>query len=311
MAGGAPADDAPPLASRDILPWNALTAANGRLTFRGSTVQVAGVTLQGVDLDATLRDGVLSVAPFRGKLGESMLDGNATIVRAGNGGQVSVALHAPRLSLGPLIERLDTVRAFDGDATVSLKLSGAGDSAARLLATMSGDATIQMARGKLAVDLPGAGQKALSAGPGAVFGMLVPKAAAEVVIKCAAVRISLQNGLLRSRGTVAESDAAVVVAGGEIDFAKERFALRFSPQSKGPALWLATPVQITGALTAPQFDAVPGANPANEGGALSPLAVFLDRLVNSSDNVCQEAGRGGRITGKRPKRAGSRTDQPE
>ena len=169
---------------------------------------------------------------------------------------------------------------------MSLKLSGAGDSAARILASVSGDATIQMDRGKLAVDLPGAGEKALAAGPGAVFGMLVPKAAAEAAIKCAAVRISIRNGVLRSHGSVAESDAAVVVAGGEIDFAEERFDLRFSPQSKGPALWLATPVQITGALTAPQFGAVPGANPANEGGALSPLAVFLDRLLNSSDNAC-------------------------
>lgn len=311
IVDGAPVDHVSPTISRDVLPWGALGAANGRLTFRGSAVQVAGVTLHGVDLDATLRDGVFTLAPLRGKLAESEIEATGTLARAGNGGRFAVSVRAPRLSPGPLIERMDAVQAFEGVAGVKLELSGAGDSVAGLLANLSGEATIQMERGKLAIDLPGAGSAALAAGPAAVFSMLVPKSAREAVIKCAAIRFLARRGVLRSIGSVAESDSSIVLAEGKIDFAKERYALRFSPQSKGPALWLATPVQITGPLAAPEFGAVPGATPANEGGALSPLAVFFGRLLNSSDNACLEAGRGRRTTGKSGRRPGSKSDQPE
>lgn len=309
MAGARPAEQPSALFSRDVLPWRALDAMNGRLTFRGSAVQVSGVTLRGVDFDAILRDGVLTVAPFHGKLAESEFDANATLARAGNGGRFALAVRAPRLSLGSLVERVETVRAFDGVAELSVQLSGTGDSVAGLAGTMYGAATLSMGHGKLAVDLPGAGEKALAAGPGAIFGMLVPKQAGEVALKCAGVRISVRDGMLRSVGSVVESDAAVVVAGGEVDFAKERFDLRFSPRSKGPALWLATPVQIKGPLSAPRFGAVPGADPANEGGALSPLAQFFERLLNSSDNACLEAVRRG--AGRPARRAGSKSDQAE
>jgi uncharacterized protein involved in outer membrane biogenesis len=314
MAGGASVDSpatagSPPVFSRDVLPWAALTTANGRLSFRGSAVQAAGVTLRGVDLDATLRDGVLSVAPFRGKLAESEIEASATVARVGNGGQFAFMLQAPGLSIGSLMERLDAVRTFEGMAEVRANVSGAGDSFAALFGSLTGEATVSMSYGKFAIDLPGTGAKALPAGPGAIFGMLVDKQADTAAMKCAAIRILARQGVLHSVGSVAESGAAVVVAEGTLDIASERVDLRFSSQSKGPALWLARPVRITGSLSAPAFDAVPGEKPASEGGALSPLAVFFTRLLNSSDNACLEAGRTGRVIGKPGKKSGSKSDQ--
>lgn len=285
--------------SRDVLPWRALSAANGRVTFRGSAVQIAGVTLRGVDFDAALRNGVLTFESFRGKLGKGALTGHATIATAGNGGRVALALEAPRVPLMPLVEQMDTVRAFNGDASLRLQVSGAGDSVAGILGSISGTAEIRVGPGKLAIDMPGAGTRVLAAGPGAVFGMLVPKTANDTDIRCAAIRLALRDGVLKSVGSVAESSAAIVVADGTVDFANERINVRISPRSKGPGLWLATPVQAKGTLTAPNFGPVPGAGPATEGGELSPLAVFFDRLLNSTDDACKEAGRGGQPKGDR------------
>ncbi len=300
MTTGAKAERDATALSHEVLPWRALSAANGRIAFRGSAVQVAGIALQGVDFDATLRDGILSFDTFRGKLGKSELGGSATIESTGNGGRVGFVLNSSRLSLAPLAEQLEAVRAFSGDAAVRVQLTGAGDSVAGILGAMSGSAEVRMGPGKLAIDLPGTGNKALAVGPGAIFGMLVPSSANETDIRCSVLRFTVRDGVLRNTGTVAESAAAVVVVEGSVDFVKERMTLRFTPHSKGPALWLAIPVEVAGSLSAPRFGMAPGANSASAGGALSPFAVFVDRLLNSSDNACREAGRGYRERGRRP-----------
>lgn len=262
---------------------NSLRALNGDLKFRGSAIGIGAITVSSVKMNATLRDGVLTISKLSGHVLDSPVEARASLSVIGKVPRLTLKATSPKFMPGPFLQRLDGIAAFDGLATVHVDLAGEGETLAAAVGGAHGEIVALMGRGKVAIDpLENDPFGFATSGAVALIGMLMRKGGKGADLRCAASRLVLRDGVAVSAATVLESNDAVVMADGRIDFRDERFDMVIAPYSKGKRLALADRVRMRGPLHEPAFSTVPA------GKAAGRLPRTLKDLVKrrSGDNNC-------------------------
>ena len=264
-----------------------LGSFNGKLKFRGSSVSVGTLILQAVELNMALQDGLLTAAPLKARVQENVVEVRASLDVRPAVPRYSIGVKSPGFRVGPFLQRLDGIKAFDGQLTIDASFDGAGDSLATMVRSASGEALVLMGEGRIAVDPL---QKNLfdpsNMRAAGLVGMLLKEGDKSVSIRCSAYRLILSDGVARSSGTIVESDEAIMTVTGRIDLAKEIFALRVTPYTKGRKLAVNRAVRVQGPLSLPLLSASANSEIMTVSNLSLAWSNLVDRLQGKSDNDC-------------------------
>lgn len=284
-----PADKALPVETFRTERWTAIDADvqfTGRRIVRRQELPVENLVTH-----VRLRNGVLSLAPLKfGVAGGNIvsdirLNGNREPIEA------ELTLSARHLQLGQLFPTLLATQSSLGEINGDAALSATGNSVAALLGSSNGEIKAMINQGtvsKLFLE-----QIGLNIGSIVVTQLFGDR---QVKIHCAIADFAVENGVLRTRAFVVDTEEARIYMTGDVNLAREQLALRIHPESKGVRLIsLRSPLYLNGPFKQPEVGVDKGMLALKAGsavalGVLAPVAAALIPLVNLGSGEESECG---------------------
>jgi uncharacterized protein involved in outer membrane biogenesis len=275
-----------------LLDSGLLASADGAVDVRADILRAGPMTLRALEAKVTVADGGVVVDPVRARSVGGAVTGSVRLDPGTSPPRLTVAFKAPAFAAGPLVQRIATVKAFGGVASIAANLSTTIGTPEAMLAKLEGDALLAMGEGRLTLEPYEAPFTADATGPAGIVGLMAAKGTRDVPIECIASRVKVSGGVARSDGFVLLSRDARVKGDGDIDLATGRMALRFIPEARDGPLLLERPVSLSGAVDAPALTLAGGSARRAHDGALAffPLRRFFTGLAaNPAANACLRA----------------------
>lgn len=248
---------------------------DAKLRFKGRRVIAPNIPLSDVELELTMKDGLLTLSP----LSMGVAGGRTLATIAINARENPVRTDYDILLRGYELERfLESAGVKDagkGKIHGRIKLVGFGDSIRESLGSADGDISLTMKGGELsnlAIELVGIDiAEAIGFWAGGDRN---------VAIRCLVGDLAVKDGLVTPRLFLLDTtDSAVEVKGGA-SLREEQLGLRIETHPKDPSLLSArTPITVNGAFSRPQIGIDAGAAAARGAGALA-LGVLLTPLAS-------------------------------
>lgn len=211
--------------------------------------------------------------------GTVQLDGSQTPM------QGRVKLRARSLKLKQLFPSVESMQTALGQLNGEVALAGRGNSVAALLATGDGEVRMLVNDGVISrslMEIAG-----LNVGNYVVTKLFGDD---EVHINCTAADLGVQDGLMKTRAFVIDTDNAVVTIEGTVNFKNEGLDLDISPESKGFRIFsLRSPLYVRGTFGDPKAGVhtgpllARGAGMVALGALLTPAAGLLALVAPSAD----------------------------
>jgi len=284
------------------LPFSALKSADADVKLQVAKLLLETKQLNGVQVTVGLKNGVLSVDPFRFGLAGGTFDGNMRLDGSAKTPNVAVSISGKGFELGKLQDKSPL---SGGKSDMKVDLKGRGSSVRAIMASMTGETVISVGQGRLA-------NKAINWAAGdllfQVLGSLNPLSKSEdyTNMSCAAVRFLVRDGIATAdKGIALRTEKVDVVGSGTVNLKNERLDLGIKPQARGGVgLSLSTPlaglVRVNGTLAKPSMGidtagtlktaASVGAGVAT--GGLSTLGgLLLDKVAPDSDPCLTALGK--------------------
>jgi len=262
-AGGAPPPPPLPQAQASTtlipdtpLPFEALTLADAAANVTVGALTFGGQAWSDVQLAATLKEGQLAVAPLAltGPGGRAELRVSADARQPAP--PVAVAVKAPSLALGPLMQALGQGQAVTGTMQLDLDIKGAGRTPHAIASTATGHFGAAMAGGDI-------DNRIVDALAGDILRAVGARVSREgrSNIRCVALRLDADKGVAQARALLADTALAKLDGGGAINMGSETMALRVRPTVKAGQVRIAAPVLVSGPWLGPKV----GLDPAGAG----------------------------------------------
>jgi uncharacterized protein involved in outer membrane biogenesis len=288
--------------------FKALRAVDATVKIRSEQILLPKVALDGLSADAVLKDGMLTLEPFRCIIGGGTTQGSFTLGAQGSEPEMSLALEIDELSMGSMLQKLGVDEFIEGSLLARLHVESRGESVAKLMSGLNGEIVYVMSEGRLKnphVDM--LGRNVISQ----TLELINPFSKKEqyTEFNCAVNYFHIDAGLARSKAWVLDTKHTKVIGGGTIDLTTERLNLVFglSPK-KGiriPGLGrltlsfgkLAKNFKLEGTLAQPSLVVDPKGTAVALGKAVGGMALFgpfglaagLLDVGPDEKNPCQEA----------------------
>lgn len=221
-----------------------LGSVQGRLRYRARSVKVQELPLDGLLLDARLRERHLRLAPLRFGVAGGSVKLETAVNAAPRPLEAEITGQVARVNLREALEPFAIANDSVGRVAGEIKLWMHGESAAELAASADGGMFLLMTGGAfdmLLVELAG-----LDAGE-ALFSLFE---ADKVPIDCAYLNIQSRDGQARIDSLAVDTADTLYLGAGSIDLGRERAELVIEPRPKDFSLFAFTsPVRIHGPLT--------------------------------------------------------------
>jgi AsmA family protein len=260
--------------------WNSIDADiqfTGRKIMRGKQLPVSNLVTR-----VRLREGELAFAPMKFNIAggnvvtDLIMNGKTSPVTA------EVKLSARHLRLKQMFPGLQETQASQSEMNGDAMLTATGNSVAALFASANGEIKAIVHQGSVSrLLLEKLGLDVSSVIATKFFGD------SQVRLNCAANDFVVENGIMRARTVLIDTDEATIYVNGDIDFAQEKIALEFTPDSKGMRLFsLDAPLYVSGTFTKPKVDMEKNTLAVKTVGAvlqtaLVPTAVSLLPLMHA------------------------------
>jgi uncharacterized protein involved in outer membrane biogenesis len=243
--GGAPATgglipDAP-------LPVDWVKALDGIFQITMPRFQRETLVLQNIQATATLRGGVLEVAPLRFAAFEGQTEGRLSIDASTTPPQFAMQAHGRDWQMDHIVPRPDNQggRLQGGRTQLALDLAGQGESVKPLLATLRGNAEFDLQ--DLRYRSPAAAAALTD-----FFQLLRGQGSGDIRLNCAAGRFAVARGVATAQHLGMDTSGAYVTGEGDINLAEERLNLVLTPRAKAVGFAdLAVPVRFAGSMLDP------------------------------------------------------------
>ena len=284
------------------LDFSALSSADADLKLQVAKLLLGDRQLNDVQVSLGLKNGALSVAPFRFGLAGGTFDGNAQLESSAKTPTMAISLNGKGFDLGRLQAKSPL---SGGKSDLKVHLKGSGNSVRALMASMNGETVVSVGEGRLA-------NKAINWAAGdvlfQVLGSINPLSKSEDYTKmsCAAVRFVIREGIATAdNGIAMRTDKVDVIGSGTVNLRNERLDLGVKPQARGGVgLSLSTPlaglVRVNGTLAKPSMgvDAAGALKTAASVGAgvatggLSTIGgLLVDKITADSDPCLTALGK--------------------
>jgi uncharacterized protein involved in outer membrane biogenesis len=287
------------LFSNQPLPLAPLRTLDTDLKVQVGQCQLESRQLQDVQAHIQLKDGRLTVVPFRFTMAGGVFEGTGHLDSGGKTPSLAVQINGRQFELGKL---QDNGPISGGKSDLKVDLKGSGQSLRALMASLTGETVVSVGEGRLQ-------NKAIDWAAGdllfQVLGAINPFAKSEDTTKmeCAVVRFLLRDGLATTNNGIAmRTNNVDVIGSGTVDLRTERLDLGIKPKARGGVgLSLSTPlaglIRVNGTLARPSMgiDAVGTLKTAASIGAgvatggLSTLGELLVEKVVADEDPCRTA----------------------
>jgi uncharacterized protein involved in outer membrane biogenesis len=267
-----------------------LRAIDAKVHLKGKRFMASDLPLDNLDAVLDLHGGILTLKPLDfGVAGGHVvstlvIDAREKLFRTK--GEMTVR----NVELGKILPKLKPPQGSAGKVGGQAHFVATGNSIADMLATSNGEAALISWGGEASelsivltnLDLARAAQ-------------LLLKGDEKAAIHCAVADFVAEDGRMAAKTLVIDTDAEKILGAGSIDFAKERYDLTLTAQSKRPSLLaLRGPIVVDGSFSAPQVHPAVGPIAARVAsslalGALNPLAALLPLIHTgaSTDADCR------------------------
>lgn len=284
-ASGSPAPGAGPSAGREVrrvLPDVPLDAdlvrkIDARVKFKGDQVEAPNVPLSGVDLDLTLENGVLRMAPLAVGVAGGRATSTITIDARKPEVFTTADVHLSNFQLERFLDEAGLQGSGSGRIDGRVRLAGPGNSVRRYLGNADGSAQLMMNRGTFS----NLGMELIGLDIAESLGFLA-EGDRTIPIRCFVTDFEVQKGVMRPKVFVFDTTDTTVTADGTIGLGRETLDLKFLAHPKDPSpLSVRAPVTVGGYLAVPRVGidatslAARGAAAVALGTLLSPFAAIL------------------------------------
>jgi uncharacterized protein involved in outer membrane biogenesis len=302
-----PLPDGPPSAAlpfartiRPLIPDSrfdlaAFSLADVRLTLDYGELDLLGLPFKDLSATVALKDGKLLADPVHAQLAGGPADLRASLDSTAATVPVSLRMHAPGLSVRPLLRSLGAVQDITGTLTIDADLTAAGRSLHAWAASASGYLAADIVDGTIdnAVLVPPfAGVlRVAHLSPDLLF------APGQSRLRCFALRLDSTAGAGRLATLLLDADRALVQADGTLRFSDEAMDLRLRPTLRIGGPGLVVPLLLRGSFRSPVLtldqaavtgDVATALADAAAGRAL-PNHLTTGRTVTPSDDQCTAA----------------------
>lgn len=233
--------------------------------------------LQGLRATVDLRDGVLKLAPFD----IAIAGGHARGELDFDSHQHPAAAHAKvelrDLQLSQLIAKMHTAGNTAAPLAAQVDLRGRGDTAAALLGSASGSATLSMAPGRISNLL----DAMLGLNGGKVVWLKLT-GDRDIALNCASAVIDFRNGIGRSRELLLDTEQTRASGNATIDLRSEHFDLLLTPQAKQSRLFaLGSAIHAQGSFRHAEYSIAKGEAATAHAGGACPVRTAQAAVVSA------------------------------
>lgn len=260
------------------------------LALSAKEVRAGDLPLDEFDLAVRLAAGRLTVDPLKLRLGEGTAEGRVELDASRTPAVASLDLDLRRLPIGRLFERLDIDTAafgtLSGRARGGADIGGRGMSIEAILAGGDGAVTLLMEGGAVnrqIVNLLGFDFLGL-------FGSLLGTQPEMVGLNCTLVDLELEDGVLRTRSLVIDTEIADLAGEGTIDLDTEQIDVELLARpDSAPLPGGRTGITIAGTLASPEvkLDAV---TLAARGAMAATFGTFLRPFTGLASAIAGRTG---------------------
>ena len=235
------------------LPVDQLKSLEANITYKAKKIRSATTDLANVELGLRLSNGKLDLMPLKADTAEGTIKADATLDASKPKPALRANINASKIELGNLKPLKDIMTG--GQTSMSVNVSGVGDSVREIMAGLNGKALINIREGVLnskSINLAGADFVAQLLKAINPFSKERDKAR----LDCAVVRFDIKDGVARTdKGIAVETDSIFLVGDGEIDLRSEEIDIQIRTSSRdglGVGVGdLAKVVGVGGTLAAP------------------------------------------------------------
>ena len=280
----------------DPLPLDGLKAVDAKLALEAKAIVLAGARLENATLGVALNGGNLVVELIQGSLAGGAMDGSVQLDARKKAAGLTAKLGLAKVDLGRLMRELDVTDAVEGHASIMVDIAGAGQSVARIMAGLNGEASFVMGKGRM----KSRALNTLIGGPTQVLSDVFSGGDSEyTAINCAVVRFPVKQGVATAEPLVLDTEVAAFLGSGTVNLGSEVLDLTIDPDVKKTTISAAVPVNIEGTLANPSYSLDKLAVARKVGGVLGivlfpPAAIIgLGELGAGDDNPCLQQAKDG------------------
>jgi uncharacterized protein involved in outer membrane biogenesis len=252
---------------------NEVRNVDADITFKGEHIQAQTLPLDDVTLHLVLDHGLLSLKPLDVGVAGGKIDSDIVIDARGPVVETDYDVRLEKFQIQQFFQRAGFPQGGSGFIYGRIRLHGAGDSVRKSLGTSNGEATATIANGtisNLAADILGLDvAKAL--------GLLIT-GDKQIALRCMVVDFQVDNGLMKPRTLLLDTDSTIVNGKGSINLADEHLDLSISGENKSASpLSLGGPILIGGTFLHPTAGL--GAKAIAKGAGAVALGVLLTPIA--------------------------------
>ncbi|MFC5498308.1 AsmA family protein [Caenimonas terrae] len=240
---------------------------------------VRELPLDRMSLHVKLKDGVLLLDGIDLGIAGGQMTGRLRIDGNSNPAVSSAKLDARSLELNKLFPGFKITKASFGKIHGVVDLKGRGNSAAKMLATSSGNVALLMGKGEISNLL----LEYANLNGGEIIKFLVT-GDRNAEVRCAAAAFDVNDGLMKTRALLLDTSDTVIYGDGSVSLANESLDLRVHPYPKHKGiLSLRSPLKVGGTFSKPTAGVDKGALTGKAGvllalGAVNPLLALAGSI---------------------------------
>lgn len=136
--------------SSEPFPLDVLMKLDADIKIRGRQVLFPKLAFDDVTIDFLLKDGGLTVKPFRFAVIGGSADASFALTSVENTPMINFALNMDQFEIGPMLDKLGYKRKIEGTLTSKISLYGQGRSVAEVMAGLNGSTFIMVNDGQVA-----------------------------------------------------------------------------------------------------------------------------------------------------------------
>ena len=251
-----------------------LKSADADIRFQGKRVVTEKLPIDDMSAHLIVRNGVLTLAPLNfgfagGRLvSDIMLDGSKSVIAS------RADVRVQQVQLAKLMPQLKLAKASVGEMDGRVKLTARGNSVAAMLGSANGDTALVVGEGEVS-DLI----LRLANLDVANTLLVLMRGDKNIPIRCMVADLAWDNGVVRPRQFVFDTQHTTLVGQGNANFKDETLDLRLVAQPKGNSLVsLRGPINVKGTFADPSVLPDIG-RLAARGAAAAALAVVATPLA--------------------------------
>jgi uncharacterized protein involved in outer membrane biogenesis len=253
---------------------------NGDLKIRAKQVVSPYGSMRNVQVDASLREGRLSLKTVKAAIGGGLLESHATCRREGKDLIIAGALKVQNLELKSFLKDLGAGEDAEGSLDAEIEFSTSGTSVAAMMARLNGKSVVTMGSGRIKSHY----LRLLGSDVGLPVAALLGSSESKedfMNIRCAVSGLQIRNGFALVTALVVNTPGTTVSGTGDVDLRTETLNLYLEPlPNKGVAGLalsfneLAKPLMLRGTLADPFVSLDPGKTALIVGKAIGGFVLF-------------------------------------